>query len=86
VLYNELEAVDGFSVKHYLHNPKPGLSRVHMSILTFKESVTTKVQYPIHYVQNMYISIHKVGVNGGGHGHLDIIDGPTLKKSLGLPF
>jgi hypothetical protein len=53
--------------------------------------VITKVQYPIHYVQNMYILIHKVGVNGcrcsnDVCGSPDIMDGPTLEKSLGRPF
>jgi hypothetical protein len=39
----------------------------------------------------MYILIHKVGVNRHGHlnggcWRLEIIDNPTLKKSLGHPF
>jgi hypothetical protein len=46
--------------------------------------MTTKVQYPICYVHNMYISIHKVGINGCGHS--DILDSLTMEKSLGHPY
>ena len=60
-------------------------------MLTFGKLMTMKVQYPICYVLSLYISIYKVGVNGHGHldggrRHPDIMDGLTLKKSLGNPF
>jgi hypothetical protein len=53
--------------------------------------MTTRVQYPIRYVQNMHISIYKVDVNGCGrlysrHRRLDILDGPMLEKTLEQPF
>jgi hypothetical protein len=54
-----------------------------MQTLTFKEFATIRAQYPVHYVQNMYISIYKVGVNGcersnDGRGCLDVRDGSML--------
>jgi hypothetical protein len=53
--------------------------------------MTIKVQYPICYVQNMYISIHKVGVNGCGRLNVvrkrrDIMDSPPDLLHASVPI
>jgi hypothetical protein len=60
-------------------------------MLTFGKLVTTRVQYPIRYVQNLYISIYKMDVDGrgcldSGRGRPNIMDSLTLEKSLRCPF